>query len=229
MPSPRSLAVQLYSNAPAFAAIFGVVGLLLSVAVVLHVFRDTPMSSLTRDPNAVAGARFYVGFISQIGVLAWAAAVAVCLFGRSLLPADDSGHRRFLVDSALLTTVLATDDLFLLHEHVFPVHLGLSEMFVYAVHFAFVGYYLLRYSRLILQTEYALLSLAFICFGGSLFVDMLPSYDADVAYLLEDGAKLAGIASWLAFYLRSTASFVAANRVLALPETLPQAMTSRTA
>ena len=59
------------------------------------------MGDLTRDPAAILDVPVYVGFLSQIGILLWAATAAICLFSAAVLwrrePVDSIA--RFLVCS----------------------------------------------------------------------------------------------------------------------------------
>ncbi len=96
--------------------------------------------------------------------------------------------------------VLGLDDIFLLHESVFP-HLGIPEKVVYASYAGFVLLYLLWFYSVILNTEYILLMVALILFFASIVLDNFtpPGFNP---YLLEDGAKMAGIVNWFFYFFR---------------------------
>jgi hypothetical protein len=60
-------------------------GSLLGLAVLASYVLNVPISHLTRDPMAVARGRFYFGFLSNVGVVAWSFSAAICLFSYWLL------------------------------------------------------------------------------------------------------------------------------------------------
>jgi preprotein translocase subunit SecG len=196
-PLPRS-----QSSRPAIVFIAAVSTVLLGVVLLLHSWKGVPIGVLTRDPVAVMEGHVYTGFLSQIGIFFWAASAAVCLFCANILakPTDDLEMRRFLFSSGLLTLVLGLDDVFLLHEGVFP-SLGIPEMAVYASYAAFVLLYLFRFYSTILKTEYILLGMAFAFFAASMGLDFLDPSGID-PHFFEDGTKLVGIVAWLVYFFR---------------------------
>lgn len=60
----------------------------------------------------------------------------------------------------------------------------------------------LRFRKVIWQTEWIILCLALIFFFWSLVIDVFPflNHRPTLNYLLEDGLKLLGIASWLSYF-----------------------------
>ena len=104
--------------------------------------------------------------------------------------------------------LLGLDDIFLLHESVFP-YLGIHEKVVYATYAGLVLFYLVKFYPTILKTEYILLVMALGFFALSVIFDKssIPGIDP---YLLEDGVKIAGIVSWM-FYFYSVGT-VAINK-----------------
>ena len=197
-------------NRARFRAHFPVVGLVLAVTAVLvsavlllNVWKGIPIGKLTRDPASITGVPIYTGFLSQIGVLLWSASTTICLFCASLLSTrqDKLRIKPFLLTSGLLSLILGLDDIFLLHERVFP-DLGVAEEIVFASYAAFLFFYLFRFRAIILKTEYILLGMALLFFGVSITLDVFEPAGID-PYLWEDGAKLAGIVSWLAYFFRT--------------------------
>jgi hypothetical protein len=184
-----------------------VIGAFLSGKVLLlHLTHDVPIGNLTRDPAAVGGLPVYTGYLSQIGILLWSAAAAVCLFSAASIKNGPSSRdfRSFLVCSGLLTLLLGVDDTFLLHEEVFP-RAGIPEKLVFASYAGIACLYLVRFWDKVLQTEFLLLAFALSLFGFSVTMDAwIPfahsnSSDDDLLYLLEDGAKPTGVLSWFAY------------------------------
>ncbi|MEM9808005.1 MAG: hypothetical protein AAF959_22280, partial [Cyanobacteria bacterium P01_D01_bin.56] len=186
------------SSLPPVAIIAAVSTLLLGLVAYLHVWNNIPISDLTRDVAAIGQLPFYAGFLSQIGILLWAASATICFFSATVLPKHRASSRqlkRFLFVSALLTLLLGLDDAFLLHETVFP-QLGISSKATYAGYGVFLLSYLFRFHTLILKTDHILIAIALGFFGMSVAIDML-DLSGQRAFLFEDGAKFVGIVSWL--------------------------------
>ena len=106
---------------------------------------------------------------------------------------------------------LLLDDLFLLHDEVLPDHFYLPQRLVYGFYGAFALGYLIRFAKTIATSDYLLLGFAFVFFGFSMIIDTLPydEYYFDFIavgfrgrHLMEDGAKLLGIVSWSAYFVR---------------------------
>lgn len=183
------------------------IGVVLMVSAVLiggvwllHVWKDIPVGKLLRDPLVVAGAPPYYGIISQVGIFLWSAAAAICLFSAKALSSlcADMELRRFLFVSGILTLFLGLDDAFLLHDDVLP-RIGIRERIVYLGYALTVSYYLIRFRWTILKSEYILLGMALFSFALSIAVDRF-QFEDTAGRLLEDGAKLVGIVSWLAYF-----------------------------
>ena len=176
---------------------------LVSMVLLLHLWKGIPIGQLTRDPTAIVGVPFYIGFLSQIGIFFWSASAAVCMFSAMVISKrpDSLKIKGFFFASGLLTLVLVLDDAFLLHESVFPYHLGIAEKAVFVTYAGFVLLYLLRFYSVILNTEYILLVAALIFFGVSIALDIFNPPGLN-PYLFEDAAKIAGIVSWLVYFFR---------------------------
>jgi hypothetical protein len=167
-----------------------------------------PVENLTRDPLAITRAPFYIGAISNIGILFWCSAVAICFFSFRLL--RDIGRnkefQRFFLFSGDLTSILLLDDLFLLHEEVFPYYLNIPEKLVFVGYGMIISLYLVKFRKIILKTEFLFFLLAFGFLGLSVIIDLLPIPTRLLGnqgeFLLEDGFKLMGIISWFTYFAR---------------------------
>ncbi len=195
-----SLIAQSRSNRPMIVIILAVSAFLIGIVLVFHFLGGIPIGKLTRDPTAVMEAPFYIGLFSQIGIFFWSAAAAICMFSAKVISKhpDSLKFKRFLFVSGLLTLLLGFDDIFLLHESVFP-YLGIHEKVVYATYAGLVLFYLIKFYPTILNTKYIFLIMALVFFALSVIFDKssIPGIDP---YLLEDGAKMVGIVSWLAYF-----------------------------
>src|SRR5690606_15981803 len=94
----------------------------------LSSLKSIPYSDFTRDPVTALDGAYYIGWLSNLGVVIWLVGASVCLFTAAVLP--PSPWRPFLLHAGLLTAVLGIDDLFLLHDGVLPQALGLDEGWV---------------------------------------------------------------------------------------------------
>jgi len=194
---------------------------------IMSAYTDISIRQLTQDPTTVLEAPFYIGFVSNIGVLLWAAAAAICLFIPIFLPRFVSyPWRFFLLASGLLTGLLLFDDFFLLHDEILPLYFGISGK-VYGIGYVLlIVLYLFRFQPLIRRSKYGLLLIALGFFAFSATVDVLHSLvdnelDKSQLLLLEDGAKLMGITHWLAYFASVARTVCARLRLAPKPQTSP--------
>jgi len=141
--------------------------------------------------------------LSSIGILFWTATATLCIFSAMLVTGrqNEVMLKPFLYVSGLFTLLLGFDDLFLLHERVFPNFIGLPEKAVLGSYAVFAVAYLIRFRTAIFETEYPLLGLALSFFGISVVIDAFHSEGRDTA-ALEDFPKFVGIVSWFVYYAR---------------------------
>lgn len=175
--------------------------MLILVGMILLVSRQYGISiaDLTRDPAATTGHSPFIGTLSHLGVLFWCATVAICLFSFALLQGTGNigEFSSFFLFGGLISLILLLDDLFLLHESVFPRHLNIPEKIVFLSYGLMILGYLTRFRKLILKTDFLCMILVFGLFGLSIFIDIL---DLRVSILFEDGSKLFGIVSWFGYF-----------------------------
>ena len=206
---------------PTFALIYLPLLGLIGSLIALRLLTDLDLSLITRDPHAIAQSKlqllqsgseafeqkqlfpFYIGLVSNFGVLLWCTTAAVCFFTFMVLRPTRRRLRSFFLWSAGISTVLLFDDLFLIHEQVMPVYLGISEKKVFAVYGLLILCYLLRWWKQIRHTDYLLLAIAFVFFGLSILVDLFAKHGLNSPIFLEDSFKLTGIVSWSAYYFRT--------------------------
>ena len=186
------------------AAITGILG-----ALVLAHLTGAKLAWLTRDPGIINQRGFYVGILSNVGIMILAAATAICFLGAFLLQGLRAYRHTsiFLLSSGAICLMLTSDDAFLLHEQVFPIYLRVPTIVVYLVYFTLAGSYFVYFGERILSTDYLILVLAFLFLGLSLLVDGLISR-SNVQTFVEDCLKFAGIVFLLAYYTRTTATAV---------------------
>lgn len=207
--SLRKILVLLYAP---IAALF------LGVGVLGNTVDDISQAALLRDIVATAGLPFYTGFVTQLAGMLWSAATTVCFLSWLLLTrrsGDYNGIRRLFLQGGILTFVLLLDDVFLFHEEVFPKYLHINERLPILGYLVLGIAFVVSNWRMIQTSEYLILIVALMLFGFSIALDALPIQDLNVRYfweklrmLLEDGSKFAGIASWLAYFVRIAMQFL---------------------
>ncbi|NRA94008.1 MAG: hypothetical protein HRU26_15245 [Psychroserpens sp.] len=181
----------------------------LSILLGLHFNKEIPLDFLTRDITATGDLPVYTGFLSQLGILLWAATAAVCLFTLQFI--KNKQQRTFLIWSFGITTLLGLDDAFLFHETVFP-SLGIHQKVVFLSYALITGFYLLKHYKLILKLEFLLLFFALGCFAISLFIDnFLHESSPYISLLAEDISKFTGILFWLAFFAETCKTIQKSN------------------
>lgn len=194
--------------------------LLYSFAILLTTTSTVTIRQLAQDLNTVLDVPFYFGFISTTANLLWAVAATVCLFTPLLLSRwVPKPWRDFLLFSGLFTLLLLFDDAFLLHDDILPNYVGVSGEIYGVIYVLLILLYLYRFRRQILRSNYLLLGLALVCFGVSAAVDL--AYDPLRDLLpqrlvlgVEDGAKMLGIATWLAYFVHLTSTLLPASSLL---------------
>ena len=186
---------------------------ILLLLLLIGLQNRVPSNLLTRDPLAIAELPFYFGVVSNIGAIIWSAAASICLF--VFFSTDNSvvykRLRSYLLFSGLLTLMLLLDDLFMLHEQFFPEYLFIPKRIVIISYGALTILHFVVFRRIVKETEYFILVIAFAFFSVSLFVDSVPSESVTffwrlMNYVVVDGAKLLGIASWFVYFSRVSAA-----------------------
>lgn len=192
----------------------GVIGPLAAVAAATLVFGVEP-SRLLRDPNAYSVQAFYVGFFSNIGVLAWWTAAVSCLTAAAAMHprGRDAGWAAVAVGGTL-SAVLGLDDLLMIHEAFVPDYLGLPELLPLAAYAAAMAWYLWRFRAFHLSMDTGLLAAALVLLGLSVAADLAYSdaYDG-LPVLLEDGSKFGGICAWAAYHAAAACRFLRGGAV----------------
>lgn len=168
-----------------------------------------PVSYFTADVAATTKQEFYVGIYSHIGIMLWCACTAICFFSYAALRKQSKNQKLslFLLYSGIVTLLLLIDDLFLIHEAVFPKYFNVSEKRFYAGYGLILLSYFIWFRKTIFKTEFFFLALALGFFGVSVLIDLKFTQ----RYLFEDGAKLLGIVSWVTYFTRVCLSQVRAN------------------
>jgi hypothetical protein len=177
---------------------------IVACAGLARVFLGIPFGVLTDDPAATMHMPFYVGFISDLGLLLWAATATVCFLSYASVRARIAASRvcTFLLASGFLSALLCLDDMLQFHECVFPKLFHISEKSYYAGLLVLVLAYLFHFRSIILRNNCILLIMALALFAASRVFDLLLFEDMKFGIVLEEGTKLLGISFWLTYYWR---------------------------
>ena len=226
----RDLSPSLWTNI-IFYIYIPILTLLLLIAALSYQTK-IPIGVFTRDPAVTVSSQIViplidpnhnplVGIISQVGILLWCISASLCIFCSIIISNQKYSSKNladFLRFIGLFTSLLLLDDLFLLHESILPSLLKVPEEFTYCCYGLIFLWGLIRFKKFFIQSNYSILLLSLIFFICSIIADLLPifSYFGGWQTLLEDGSKLLGIASWLAYYWQfcSNLDFLPSSEVI---------------
>lgn len=199
---------QIKNLFPIFIRLYTPIVMLLFFVVFVSSKTGVSIKSFMNDPSAIARINPFLGAVSNIGILFWCAAASICFFSFVLLRNSSirNSLQNFLFASGFITTILLLDDLFLFHEEnwnsretLFPNMYFLSEKVIYISYLLIILFYLVKFRRIILKTDFVLLLLAFLFFGISMSIDFFDISLLNYA-IVEDGCKLFGIVSWFGYF-----------------------------
>lgn len=198
-----SIRDQLKNSAPILVMAYALTTAILSFVIFIGIENDIELDHFTQDPASIMDTPFYLGFFSYIGILFWCSTMVLCFFTRSLLHASEEHKRagQFLLYSGLISGLLLFDDLFLLHELVFPEYFSISKNMVYIIYLNILLIYVVLFRDELLKSEYIILALASSLIGAAQFVDWIPMPIPEDSFL-EDAVKLFGIVTWFTYFLR---------------------------
>lgn len=180
---------------PAFA-LAAIILLIAYLAIEMAGQIGTKTTRVLKDPATVYQFPIFAGFVTHLGVFVLVATSAITGFAAAIgVP-----HGKRLAAVAVLSLMLAFDDMYLFHERIGPWLLGTSEevvMLVYAI-FALAIAFQFR------KSLFARAQLPLIFAGVALFVSIVIDMDGGSGrsiVLIEDLSKLAGYGLWAGFWL----------------------------
>lgn len=183
-----------------FAILFG--GLAIAFVALAARILGEPAAVFTREPQQVLDAPFYFGSFSNLGGLIWFASAAIVSFAALLKPSN----RGALILAALLTWAMGIDDIFMLHDRVYP-KLFLNETLLMVLYFGVIVAIVLRFHRRLARST--LVGIAITVFFWVLSGGTDQFFNHIGGQLLEDGTKFIGIAVWAAAWIRQAYSDIA--------------------
>jgi hypothetical protein len=182
----------------------------LVIAVVVR--KGLPPAIANRDMAQIGNLHPLVGVVSNLGVLLWAAAAAICgltawVLVRARAPRAEI---RFFAAAACLTAYIVVDDVFMLHEMLLPAYLGMSERHAVGLVAGGSLLFVATSFRQIRATRYGLLVMAVALLTTAVLIDrydhrfdeVFIAHGWDVAWrlVMEGAPKWLGIACWFAYF-----------------------------
>lgn len=105
----------------------------------------------------------------------------------------------FVIFGGFINLILFLDDLFMLHERIFPGYFGVSEKIVFLFYGVLILFYFVTFRKVVMETDFGFASLAIFFFTLSTLIDALPESLLPWHHLFEDGFKFFGIVSWFGY------------------------------
>jgi len=200
----------------------------VAALVLLFLYDHKIMAAMLRDRAEWGGQPFYLGAVSQIGILTWAAGAAVALFTATAVRGDGiSGDRLLLLRCiGLFTLALCLDDAFQVHEVVAPRYLYIDQkavLLLYAVSALAIG---MAFRRLLLKRPLLPVAAA-VALATSVGLDLSEPYwtNITIELLVEDSFKQLGIVLWTGFILQQALAALAERRATQLAPAILKAET----
>jgi hypothetical protein len=172
-------------------------GLPLAATLVVPIL-DLDAALLFQDPVARGGLPLSAGLFSNLGIIAWWIGAVACLLAALVLP--QGRPRLVLLCGGLLTALLATDDMFMLHEAVLP-RIGIPEKLTHASYALLSVLYLLVFHSFHRRMDWPLLLVALGLFACSMVVDIFVGGSRMRVVMAEDGTKFGGIVAWAGYHV----------------------------
>lgn len=208
----RSL-LRLDAFLSACVPVWGALCAVLAAAAFGRAQLDIPWKHMMGDPAVVAGWPVYLGFVSNVGGLLWAAAAGIFLFAFHMQRAFHAGvdASRFFLASGLFVALLGLDDVFMLHDVVLPRYLSIPQSLVIATYALLALAYLVHFAPVLARTAYPVFLAALALLAASAALDQLQDR-FHVAFagieFWEDALKLLGIGTWLSYALHASATLL---------------------
>ena len=166
-----------------------------------------PFEQMTGDPALICNKHPFTGIVSNIGALFWCTATCICLFtGLFLLKSEHKKEALFLISSGVFSATLLIDDFFMVHDYFLYSFDGfsISQPITYSIYALLMMWYVLKFYKIALKSNYFIMVIALVFLGFSVVVDLIfPSEGLE--YFIEDSLKFIGIVSWMLYF--TTTSF----------------------
>jgi hypothetical protein len=213
---------QIRKFIPLFLILLIPVIMLVGFVFIVSVKTGQPIVVFFQDIFYQTHVPLYVGFISNIGMIVWSFAVAVCLFMSFILISIKRYYDNFFfLSAAFLGTVLLLDDFFMFHEIIYPRYFHFGSDVAYIIYAAMGITFLIMFRKIILNSDFIIFLMALALFATSIFFDELrESFSlSDYWIIAEDGSKLLGVIYWTVYFAITGKKFIlSSDRVVNLKQ-----------
>ena len=141
----------------------------MSAVLFSTVYWGIPPRAILGDAASYVQQPFYLGLMSNFGVLCWWTAAIACLIATSVLPSGI--ERRATMMAGALSALLGLDDVMLLHDKVL-LEIGIGQSKVLAIYGLLTVYYLFAFHRFHKRMGCGLLVMAILFLGLSVAIDL---------------------------------------------------------
>lgn len=212
--SERRLGFSFARQARDLVPMLALWGIGAFVLVVAGLQTEAPLRVLFLDAAHVTGNPWYLGLLSQVGILCWSVA-ATAAAGASWVAFSTMrpSAGRFLRAGAVATFILLADDLLQVHSAWIP-RLGVSKLVAQGFIVLPTVIWLFMYWRELARTRWALVAASLCCFFVSLAVDSGLALEGSASLMVEDGGKFLGVLAWAQYFVL-TAKDIARSTILA--------------
>jgi hypothetical protein len=191
-----------------------VVGPLLAVwsvgfAILVAVALRGRVGELLLDPAYASGGAWYLGAVSQLGLLAWTTGTVSAAGGAWVLRRSNRRDAaRFLSRGAMAGAILLVDDMFGLHSGPMSA-IGFDKHIALLILVAPIGAWLVAHVADIMRTRWQVLACSVIGLGGSGVLDaVIAPGRMDLALIAEDGPKFLGALAWATYFVITTKDII---------------------
>ncbi len=175
------------------AAALGFSAIMLALLAAAMAITGEEGRTFTGEPQDVLKGEFYVGAFSNLGGVFWFSCAAILSFTLAFRPRQTA----VLAAAALLSWAMGIDDIFLLHDHVYP-YLDIPQKLVMLGYFALAsGIFVMSVIELPPRTTIGIAATVGF-WGVSAILDL---FFNDLDQSIEDSAKFIGIAIWAATWI----------------------------
>ena len=200
----RNITLQFRTLTPVLLISWLITLLMLMMAIYICTVKDVPLDTLTKDPTAIMNAPFYLGFFSNLGIIIWSGGWLSCLFTAYRIKGIEEQEENFyfMLFAGLITLLMTFDDLYQIHEVVFPHYFSIPENAVVLTYFNIYLIFLIRFRKCILNSDFIAFGMAFVFFGLSVLIKHAHLPIPQDTFM-KDAFKLFGVVCWFIYFFRT--------------------------
>ena len=175
----------------------GMAALLFAAGFFVLAVTGQPLSVLVRDANAIAQQPNYFGALEHAEIMLMCGAGWIALHTSMFCRGETA---RFLLLGGLLSLLLATDDLYMLHESSY--RFAVPEQAIFALYAVLLLLLVATNFRWFLKTPFFLLGVALVFFAGATVIDASHYTPFGLPWGFEDCLEVVGICFWAVYFVK---------------------------